>query len=91
VPPHNSIEPFAATASGLEPDFVAMRLAPDADRISHLSLIDTDGGEIPNSRREIRPVRTAVAPLVYVPAIIPLLLLVVLRLRRVRPSMHAAA
>jgi len=83
-----SIAPFEATASSPEPDFVAMRLTPDAGRISHLSLIDGDGSEIPNSRREIRPVRMAAAPLVYAPAVIPLLLLVVLRLRRTWPRLR---
>lgn len=87
-----SIEPAQAAGATLAPDFVAMRVPPEPARISGLSLIGPDGVEVPNSRREIRPVRAVLDALVYLPAAIPLLLTILTRLRRhrTRPAMRAS-
>ena len=77
-----TIEPFEPRGSALEPDFVAMRLPPGHGQLSRLSLIGPDGAELPGSRREVRSVRTGLDPLVYAPALLPLLLAVAMRLRR---------
>ena len=77
-----TIEPFEQQGSALQPDFLAMRLPPDPGSVSSLSVIGPDGAELPGSRREVRAVRTGLDPMVYAPAMLPLLLAVTLRLRR---------
>jgi hypothetical protein len=76
------VEPFEASSSPLQPDFVAMRLPSEAGPLSRLSLIEPSGAEVANSQREIRPIRSTPEPLLYAPALIPLLVATVLRLRR---------
>jgi hypothetical protein len=76
------IEPFEAGDSPLQPDFVAMRLGPEAGPPTRLSLLDRAGAELPNSQRPIRPLQTPPDPLLYTPVLLPLLLAAAVRLRR---------
>ena len=76
-----TIEPFDPAGSAPAPDFVAMRL-PAGAAVSHLSLLGSDGAEVPHSRRAVRTVQALPDVLIYLPAAIPLLIASVVRFRQ---------
>ncbi|MBI2755535.1 MAG: hypothetical protein HYX52_02395 [Chloroflexi bacterium] len=81
-----TIRPLAESDATVTPDFSAMRVRADMAPATQLALVNSAGNEVTGSRRDVRRVAASAGVLVYAPALLPLLLLLVTRLRRRGPA-----
>ncbi len=73
-----SIEPFTAEDSPLAPDFSAMRV-PEQAAVTRIDLLAGTDAPLPGSERAFRKVERWPEPLLFLPALLPLLVGLILR------------